>query len=159
MTINSTNTDINLKVTADGYHDITWDVNGDYTKTAGFDTAIQMSFMCERRADESEVSQPQRRRGWWGNEINGFDNFEYGSKLWLLEQARKTVETLNNSIKYSQDCTQWFIDEDKVDTINVTAFYNDELDLIIKVDFIRNNNVIFTRAYNLWENTFKDGDI
>ena len=153
------NADINLKVTDNGYYDITFDSNGDFTKTAGFDTAIQLSLMCERRASSGEVKSPPNRRGWWGNEINGFDNFEYGSKLWLLEQARATQNTLNNSITYTQNALQWFIDENKVDTIEVTAAYDELLKLIINIDFVRNNDQTLSVAYNLWENTFIDGDI
>lgn len=141
------------------YYDISFDENGDFDKVAGFDTAILMSFTCERRASESEVKEPHRRRGWWGNTINGFDNFEYGSKDWLLNQARANQLTLNNSITYGQQALQWFIDDNHVDTVIVDASYDSNTSLIRHIEFIRNNNRILTKSYNLWENTFVDGEI
>ncbi len=50
-----------------GFYDIDIDSSGDIDKTDGFDTAILMSFFCERRADESEVTVAELRRGWVGN--------------------------------------------------------------------------------------------
>lgn len=154
MTSNYVDLDLNKDA---GYYDISF-TNGDLAKVSGFDTALQMSFMCERRASESEIKEPRRRRGWWGNEANGFDNFEYGSKLWLLEQARATQETLNNSETYVYNALEWLIEDGHLDLIRVNAEYDSNLNLIINIEFVRRNNVVFSRSYNLWENTFIDGD-
>lgn len=148
--------DLDLNTDA-GYYDISF-TNGEFTKMNGFDTSLQISFMNERRASESEIKPPQNRRGWWGNEINGFDNFEYGSKLWLLHQARATSEALNNAKTYTQEALQWLIEDGHLDLIRVNTEYNDDMNLIINVEFVRRNNVVFSRSYNLWENTFIDGD-
>lgn len=148
--------DLDLNTDA-GYYDISF-TNGDFTKLGGFDTALQISLMVERRASESEMKAPERRRGWCGNEANGFDDFEYGSKLWLLEQARATQTTLNNAKTYTQDALQWLIDDGHLDLIRVDTEYNDNMALIINVEFVRRNNIVFSRSYNLWEQTFIDGD-
>ena len=134
-------------------------IDGDFEKEDGFDTAILISFLAERRASESEVLEPQHRRGWVGNEINGFDNFEYGSKLWLLYQARATQSTLNNAITYVNDAFQWMIEDGYVQNIIVTAEYDENLDLIINIQFVRNNDATITRSFNLWNATFTDGEI
>jgi len=98
---------VDIKLNDDkGYWDIDFDSQGDFVLEDGFDTAILMSLMCNKRANEAEVEAPQYRRGWWGNETSDFDNFEIGSKLWLLSQARATQNTLNRAIRYTQDALQ-----------------------------------------------------
>ena len=146
------------KLGANQYYDLSF-TNGDFTKMAGLDTAVLISLTAERRALESEVKEPRKRRGWVGNLINGFDAFEYGSKLWFLEQARATSENANKAITWTQNALQWFIDDGIADSIVVTTEYNELLQLIINIQFVRNNNIIFSRSYNLWENTFVNREI
>lgn len=139
-----------------------YDINfpaGDFELMSGLDTAILMSLTCERRASESEIKLPQYRRGWLGNEINGFDNFEYGAKLWLLNQARATQDTLNKAVTYSQQALQWLVTDGYVKSTIVTSEYNSALHLILHIQFVRQDNVTETRIYNLWQNTFVDEDI
>lgn len=152
--------DIALERSEEGYYDFSF-VNGDFKKTQGFDTAIQITLMCERRADESEMPAPETQRGWWGNLILPYDNFEIGSKLWLLSQARANQETLNNSITFAETAFQWFIDDDYLDKVNITSEYQDEesTQLILKIDLIRSQNVVDSRYYSIWENTFLNNEI
>jgi phage gp46-like protein len=147
--------DIRLRST-DRIYDINF-VAGDFELTRGLDTAIQMSLTCERRAVESEVKLPQYRRGWLGNEINGFDNFEYGSKNWFLEQARATQNTLNNAVTYSQQALQWLVIDNYANSIVVSGEYDVDLNLLLRIQFVRNDDVVDTRIFNLWQNTFVDG--
>jgi len=139
-----------------GYWDISFDSQGDFVLEDGFDNAILISLMCERRANESEVVAPQFRRGWWGNETSDFDNFEIGSKLWLLAQARATQNTLNRAINYTQDALQWMIDDGYVEQITVDAKYRNLTDLILLITFVRSNNKTFTKGYDVWNNTFTE---
>lgn len=149
------NIDIKLDRTEEGYWDISF-VNGDFKKTDGFDTAINITLMCERRAVASEVPKPELRRGWWGNFLLLYDKFEIGSKLWLLSQARSTQETLNNSITYMEDAFRWFIDDGYLEKININAEYQelDKTKLVIRIDFIRSQNIVESKYYSVWDNTF-----
>ena len=63
--------DILMTKNDDGYYDINFE-NGDLSKTDGFETALLMTFLCERRASDSEIPSPKRQRGWWGNAFLGF---------------------------------------------------------------------------------------
>jgi phage gp46-like protein len=132
-------------------------IDGDFEQMQGLDTAILMSLTCERRANSSEVSLPQYRRGWVGNEINGFADFEYGSKLWLLEQARATQNTLNDAVTHAQNALQWLVDDGFADSIIAEGEYNDLIELILNITFVKNNNILLNLKYNVWENTFVDG--
>lgn len=134
-----------------GIYDIAIDPNtGDFKLVDGFETALIMSLFCERRADQSEIETSELRRGWWGNET-GPDGFEIGSKLWLLDQARKTQETLNKSNDYGSECLQWFIDDGYLKSIDIKSSYSPELNIDIKLN--RDNSITESRSFELWENT------
>lgn len=131
-------------------------VNGDFKTVEGFEMALLMSVLCERRAEPSEVSAPERRRGWWGNEALDFENYNIGSKLWLLFQARSTQQTLNNAITYVRQGLQWMIEDNFLEDVNVTAEYKQiktEKVLEIMVFLIRSQNSVETRGFRLWQNT------
>lgn len=136
-----------------GYYDISF-TNGDFTLTDGFDTSLIMSLFCERRAAASEVPAPELRRGWWGNLLNEVIGFEIGSKLWLLYQERNTQDVLNNAINYVQECLQWFIDDDYLDNVNVTGERKEE-SISINIELLRNQNIVYSKSFDLWQLTGK----
>ena len=84
---------------------------GQFVTQNSLDTALKMSLLEQRRADVSEQPVNFRRRGWWGNELSVIEGFEIGSKLWLLSQARRTLETLNFAQRFTEDALQWLIDD------------------------------------------------
>lgn len=134
------------------YYDISLNNEGDLTGVSGFDTAILMSFLCERRADISEVEAPQYRRGWWGNTLSLVPGFEMGSKNWLLYQARLTTDAANRAITYNQDAFQWFVQDGYLDRVDVSSNITNS-GLIININLIRGNDVVNSLAFVLWNNT------
>lgn len=144
--------DIALTKSSVGYYDISI-YNGDFLKTQGFDTAILITLMAERRASSSEVPVPENRRGWWGNPLIGFSDFEIGSKMWLLEQARMTQNVRNLAITYTRNAFQWFIDDSYLDNIIITANFDNEKKMTININFIRFNSKIFSIGYRLWDHS------
>ncbi|UCF50246.1 MAG: phage GP46 family protein [Thermoplasmatales archaeon] len=103
--------DIALEKNSSGYYDIDFNSKGDFVLTDGLDTAIRMSVLCEKRADESEVIKPEYRRGDWSNELNEVDGYEVGSKFWLLDSARTNEESINIGVDAINDGLQWMIDD------------------------------------------------
>lgn len=134
------------------FYDIVFDSDGDIETTEGLETAVILSLFGEKRASASEVASAELRRGWWGNLLNQVKDYEIGSKLWLLEQARLTQETLNSSLTSTQEGFQWFIDDRLLDDVLVTSNFTDS-GIKIKIDLIRAQNKVFSRAYDLWEKT------
>ncbi len=131
--------------------DIAIDPNtGDFQLVDGFETALTMSLFCERRADASEIPTAELRRGWWGNEV-GPEGFEIGSKLWLLDQARKIQRTLNDAIDFARDGTQWLIEDDHLVSIDISSEFNSGLNLNLILN--RSNSATESKSYELWENT------
>lgn len=135
-----------------GKFDINFAENGDFVLTKGFDTAINMSIYCERRATAAEVPVASRRRGWWGNVASQIDNFEIGSKVWLIKQERKTAETLNRIKDYINLGLEWLIIQDHaVDVATEVTLINGSVRLIVSIK--RPNGQVEKRGYELWQNT------
>lgn len=130
--------------------------DGDFKIIDAFDTAIFMSIFCERRADASEQPVNFLRRGWWGNLLAQIEGFEIGSKLWLLFQARITQNTLNLAISYLQDGLQWMVTDGLLDNVIVTGELRGDDKIFVNISLVRSNNVVDSRSFELWENTFKE---
>lgn len=138
-----------------GFYDLAFD-NGDLKSTQGFTSALLMSIFCERRATPSEVAPPEKRRGWWGNAFLGFTDFEIGSKLWLLSQARADQVTLNNSITFATNALDWLIDDKYIDKINITAEYNEQNILLLAIQLLIGQDIVLNIGFKLWQNTIEE---
>jgi phage gp46-like protein len=144
--------DIHFNNSAD-YYDFSFS-NGDFVLTEGLDTALLMSVYVDKRAEASEMPAPATRRGWWGNLVGDYINYQIGSKLWLLSQARKNNNTLNNAKTYAYDCLQWLIDDQYANRIEVTTSYLNNT-LILNVKIYKGLNIIYSNSYILWNNTLE----
>jgi len=112
-----------------------------------------MSLFTDARADSSEIGEPSLRRGWLGNELNDDPNHIVGSKLWLLEQARVTQNTLNRALGFIDESLQWMINSNIAKEITVTGNIIGNDKIKIDITFVRFGNKTFNVQFNLWENT------
>ena len=142
-----TNIDIKLIADSNGIYDIGIDSDGDLTKDDSFDTSIIVSLFTDARADESEQSIPERRRGWWGDL---FEAEPIGSKLWLLDQAKRTQSKLNSAKGYAQDSLSWLVSDNYAKSINITSNFI-ENGLNLDIIFERFNSQKENGTFNLWE--------
>lgn len=132
-----------------------WDINivdGDFEVDNTFDINIIMSLFVDARADQSELPEPLRRRGFWGDLIlyKNEDNITLGSKLWLIS-GRNTEDSLNRAIDFSRKSLQWLIDKNYVTTINVDGSRSIN-GIILNINFIVQDNSISEFNFKLWEN-------
>jgi len=125
---------------------------GDFLLTEGLDSSIITSLLVDQRAEASEVSPPELRRGWIGNEQNDDPNYQVGSKLWFLDQARSTLKTLNDAISFVITSFQWMITDQLLQNVEVSGS-QDGSKITIDVIFIRFDDTSFTIQFDLWENT------
>ena len=147
--------DIELKQNENGIFDFSFS-DGDFNIVEGFEMALLMSVLCEQRAESSEVAAPEMRRGWWGNEAQNFEEYNIGSKLWLLYQARSTTDTLNNALTFVRDGLNWFIEDSFLSEVNVTAEYrriDTQRVLDMNVDLVRFQNSVASKGFRIWQNT------
>lgn len=142
-------TDAVLEVDAvTGAYDIAIDSSGDIETKDFFDTSILYSLFGERRADPDEVAEPQKRRGWIGN-----GDFENGSKLWLLSQARLTRDTLNRIEDEAKKALQWLVDDGYAVNIDDLSASLSNGRVVLSVTIRRSSDKVDRRFYTLWENT------
>lgn len=105
----------------------TWSANGthgDY-RISGSDlasgndlqTAVLISLFSDRiaLADDITPDGTADRRGWWADDAA----LPIGSRLWLLERAKLTTDTLQAARDYITEALQWLIDAGAVDRIEV----------------------------------------
>lgn len=146
--------DIDFKMVkqTDGSYDLEIDTDGDLKKVDSFDTAIFMSLLTEKRADISEQVVPELRRGWWGNESNEIIDYEIGTKLWLLDQARNIQDVANTGVTYALDCLQWLLDDNYLKDIIVTSTRTIS-NITLNIKLVRDDNKVERLFYELWENT------
>ncbi len=136
--------------TVNGYYDFQLNAEGDVQTKDFFDTALLYSLFGERRATISESPLPERRRGWIGNE--SFVDFENGSKLWLLSQARITRTTLNLVETAAQNALQWLVDDNLAVKVESEAVLNNGI-IRLNITIERQNSKVERRYYDLWNNT------
>ena len=135
-------TDIYLKkYDNDDLYDIEIDDLGDIKKTDSLDTALLMSVFCEKRADESEVINVDRRGGDWSNALNDVQDYEIGSKLWLLNQSRSSQENILLGKNFIEEGLNWLIDDNIVKSILVNQS-KDNRKFIYNIEIEQNNNSI-----------------
>lgn len=130
-------------------YDFSLDQNGDIFTADFFDTSLLYSLFGERRANPDEVVEPQLRRGWIGNS----EDFENGSKLWLLSQARLTRDTLNRIEDEAEKALQWLVDDGFAVSIDqvIASVSNGRVGVDITIR--RSRDKVDRRFFELWENT------
>ena len=130
--------------------------DGDFVSIDGFENALLMSMFCQKRASASQVPTPQNRRGWWGNEALGLTDYNIGSTLWILSQAREDLLTLKDAKTFTEDSAKWFLEDGFLDEVRVVTSYkriNGLRALEIFVELIRFHNSVLSRGFRIWQNT------
>lgn len=103
-------TDLGFVQDDDGIFDLVVD-GGDLAVIDGLESAILVSLFSDRRADESEVGDPRKRRGWIGDLVSGEPQDRHGSGLWLYEQRRLIQETATGVRIEAEQSLDWMVEE------------------------------------------------
>lgn len=140
---------IDFKLNEDkGYWDIDFS-NGDIASTNSLDTAIYMSIFCEKRASQSQVSEPSLRRGHFTNMFNKVSDYEVGSLFWLYtNQAKINQITLSLIENSALDGLKWLIEDKIFDKIEVNATKVNDTQITLTINLI-NNQKTDSLYYNL----------
>ena len=146
---------IDFKMFLDDTSNYTIKINpetGDVETTAGADTSIINSLGTDARANESEMSEAYRRRGYIGDEV--YTSFKHGSKLWLLDQSRITQTTKNDAVSYARDSLKWLVNDKIARSVTVTGRLTSE-GIYIDIVVVSDSNRIESFSYNLFKNTLE----
>ncbi len=126
--------------------------DGDMVRENGLSTAVLMSMFTDRR-DNNE-------RGWWGDQVS-IEQDQIGSRLWTLERASTTIETIVLAKEFIEESLQWILDDGVVAAIVVTVerqgnkTNGDRLAVQIEVEKTDGNLEAF-RFADLWEGQFME---
>lgn len=82
-------------------------------------TAILISLFTDRIAasDDAIPDGTNDPRGWWGDDAA----LPIGSRLWLLNRAKQTTDTLSLAQGYIAEALQWLIDDGVVASFDIVT--------------------------------------
>jgi len=137
-------TDIGLFFTDDCLINIKLE-NGDLAGDGGLETSVLISLFTDIRVVEDDLPAGDTfKRGYWGDL---FTEDKIGSKLWIYERSKVTLETLTNMEKAAEASLNWLITDGVAKAIDVEGeFLNGGIQLnvsITKQDEIKNLFKIF----------------
>lgn len=142
--------DVVLSKDGQGVYDISFDEEGDIKTNDFLDTSLLRTVYGQRRALESEVSIPERRRGWIGNE---YKEHEDGSKIWLYEQSQINRTTLNGIQDELIIALNWLITFDAAISYSVSSSIDDDSNITVGVSVQRSTSKVENRYFKLFENS------
>lgn len=111
-------------------------------------TAILISLLTDRLAetDDPITDGTNDPRGWWGD--LGAD-YPIGSRLWLLERAKQTNDTLQLAQNYATEALQWLIDDGVVASFDILTEWTRPRMLGMRITAYRQDgSVIVATQYN-----------
>lgn len=101
----------------------------DIAADPGLRTAVLLSLMCERRAeddDELPGGADDDRRGWWADELGDVEGDRMGSRLWLLSRAKRRDDVLRRAEEYTREALAWMLEDRVASRIDVEVDFGTE---------------------------------
>lgn len=115
--------------------------NGDLVLDEGLETAVLISLYSEKRVDRSELPDGESsQKGWWGDLLSEVEGDQIGSKLWLLNRGKLTLETVPRIENFVRDALQWAIDDGLASRVNVVAALSERGRVETDVEILRPDN-------------------
>ena len=129
---------------------------GDFKIDEGLETALVVSLLSDRRADESQIVQPEFRRGWIGDLVTTLLGYKFGSHLWLSEQSRITQSTLNQVQDQAEKALGWMFDVELVTKIEAVASIINQFSIALSITITSPDGSVSIKAFNLWKRTIEN---
>jgi phage gp46-like protein len=130
-------------------------IDSDLASDRGLLTAALLSLFTDRRAEVDDTppsGDPNDRRGWWADQFAVVQGDRFGSRLWLLDRAKRTNETVLRAKEYAQEALAWMLEDRVVERIDVTVETTDKA-LLFAVDLIRpGRDPVSFRFSRAWDN-------
>lgn len=100
--------------------------NGDLERDEGLETAVAISLFSDRRVtDEEKPDLANSKKGFWGDMFSEIDQDKIGSRLWVLDRAKRTDETLRRAEDFAREALNWLIEDGVADNIEVIASFDE----------------------------------
>lgn len=135
----------------DEYFDISLDKQ-DIVRDDGIRTAVVISLFTDKRVLSDEVTeQDPDQRGWWGDMFTDVDQDQIGSRLWLLQRAKQTNETLARAKEYAEEALAWLIEDGVAASVDVAVEYLERGWMQISVNVKRPRSTLSFRYEFNWQ--------
>lgn len=150
--------DLAHKIDSEGHFDLYVTDDGDFAISDGLESPIVVSLFSDRRAFDDEVGDPLRRRGWLGNDLLGVPNDNFGSGIWLYEQARTNQETILGVESEARQALEWMVDESLITHSAVAVTFQPDLStrtrlLMMNIQLFQSDGNVTDQAWVLADNT------
>jgi phage gp46-like protein len=133
--------DFDLRITG---HDLATD--------DGLRTSVLLSLFTDCRVNEEEVPVGElSQRGWWGDLFSDVDGDQLGSRLWLLNREKRTIETLNRAEDYARESLAWLVEDGVAETLDTQASYDENGNMILGITLTKPNNKGVFRFETKWQ--------
>lgn len=117
----------------------------------GLETVVSISLFSDQRVREEElIFGQERKRGWWGDAISEIDKDQIGSKMWLLERGKRTLEDLTKLQEYAKLSLKWMLEDGIASAIQVAGEFDVSEQTILNITIQRPNDVE-SRYSVLWD--------
>jgi phage gp46-like protein len=94
--------------------------DGDIVGDEGLETAIFISLYTSMRARVDDPFDNNDRKGWWGDQTTE-DNDQIGSRLWLLDRSKATIENVRLAKIYIEEALEWLVTDGVARKVEVVA--------------------------------------
>ena len=137
--------DIAIVQDSNGRFDVAMDGH-DLKAEQGLRTKVIISLFTDARAydDDDLPDNNNERRGHWA-EI--YTDAIKGSRLWLLERAKETQDTLDKAKDYTSEALEWFIDEGIAQTVKVKTDWFDKGKIGIYISITKGDGTTWSDSF------------
>lgn len=85
--------------------------DGDIDMDEGLESAVFISLFTDMRARIDDSFDNNDRRGWWGDQTLPVTGDQIGSRLWLLNRSKSTLENIRLAKIYVEEALKWLVDD------------------------------------------------
>ena len=114
----------------------------DFVGEDGLRSAVTVSLFCEAPANAGDELPDGSiavggERGWWADAVPAVPGDAFGSRLWLLQRAKRSPNVPARAQAYAFEALKWLTDDKVASAISISAAYNAKGWLVLTVDIDR----------------------
>ena len=97
-------------------------IDEDLATDRGLETACLLSIFVDRRAEDDDTppsGDPNDRRGWWADEFAEVAGDKIGSRLWLLDRAKRGGDVAKRAEEYVKEALAWMVEDRVTSSVSV----------------------------------------
>lgn len=115
--------------------------------------AVMISLFTWRRANADDALPGTERMGWWGDNFAPQPPDPIGSRLWLLQRAKLTPDTVARAREYAEEALRWLVQDGVAARVEVEAERQGQNTLALAARIYKSDGSapVDVRFANAWE--------